>query len=766
MKWAAVVAAGAALMASATQVQDRRISDVVKMLETMMSDSKSDGKADREIYAKLKCYCDSNTEEKTTAIDENTKEQGLLEAKIEKLLGSSGKLSREVAKLKADMEANEQEREKAEALRTKEKEAFEALQSDHEAAIQNMKDAIDTLAAIGADQTSGDAARDHDTYMKEGAFLSRKVNVVKVHKAVEAAFVAASARLSRKDASAVKKTLAAMQVKGVLNEAYTSQSGEIIGILKSMLDTFEANLAEAIATEKAAVKAHEDFMETKKEEYNTMSTSKTDKEAELGQNDSDLGDARTTLEAVEGMLAEDTEFLAQLTDMCSEKKKQYDTKTTLRTEEEAAIAQAIAILNSDEAFDTFGKTQKIADAAFVQIHKQNSRQNVLSMLLEASKTTKSLRVAKIAVLMQAGNPFATVLSKIREMIEVIDLEEETDAEKHAWCADEQKKNRDARDEKIATIGKLNVKIDELKTTISDTEELLATAQTDLATNLDDQKSATEQRAAEKAAYDENIKNLVSAQGLLGEAIKVLDAFYSRSDLKVDESELAGGYDALTSGTSNTEGRGDDAHTGKDFSDANTEGGNKVLELLSTIKGDTAQEETDAHTAEETSISEYNTEMESLKAAEKGLREDIASFEELIATTKETLLQTEEDLAATIKDKEAIISYLAKIEPGCTFIQENWETRKTNRKAEKSALEQAIQLLEASPAFTNANTNAYHESLGECKKVCSADSDFNAPCQRGPSSPEGDVMCSAQCEACLSGVSVPAYCTSHPGAAGC
>ena len=60
----------------------------------------------------------------------------------------------------------------------------------------------------------------------------------------------------------------------------------------------------------------------------------------------------------------------------------------------------------------------------------------------------------------------------------------------------------------------------------------ATAQTDLATNLDDQKTATEVRAEEKAAYDENIKNLVAAQGLLGEAIKVLDAFYSRSDLKV------------------------------------------------------------------------------------------------------------------------------------------------------------------------------------------------------------------------------------------
>merc|ERR1719230_1047219 len=141
-----------------------------------------------------------------------------------------------------------------------------------------------------------------------------------------------------------------------------------------------------------------------------MDKSKTSKEDQLGQNDSDLADARDTLASVEAMLAEDTEFLAQLTDMCSEKKKQYDTKTTLRTEEEAAIAQAIAILNSDDAFDTFGK---VDSTNFVQIrsHTLNQRQSALKMLLGASSETKSLKLAKIAVLLQTGNPFATVLSK-------------------------------------------------------------------------------------------------------------------------------------------------------------------------------------------------------------------------------------------------------------------------------------------------------------------------------------------------------------------
>merc|ERR1719277_629590 len=41
---------------------------------------------------------------------------------------------------------------------------------------------------------------------------------------------------------------------------YTSQSAEIMGILKSMRDTFEADLKQARADEKAAVEAYDKFM--------------------------------------------------------------------------------------------------------------------------------------------------------------------------------------------------------------------------------------------------------------------------------------------------------------------------------------------------------------------------------------------------------------------------------------------------------------------------------------------------------------------------
>ena len=58
-------------------------------------------------------------------------------------------------------------------------------------------------------------------------------------------------------------------------------------------------------------------------------------------------------------------------------------------------------------------------------------------------------------------------------------------------------------------------------------------------------------------------------------------------------------------------------------------------------------------------------------------------------------------------------YLKSIEPGCTFIQTNYESRKQNREAEIEAMKKAIELLEGTPAFQAATAAAERESLGKC-----------------------------------------------------
>merc|ERR1719408_1089296 len=162
-------------------------------------------------------------------------------------------------------------------------------------AIEKMGEAIDTLAEVGADQTQSTGA-DHERFMGKKSLLKLKASVKEAMSAV-------SVLLTQKQRRSLDSFLQAP-----FTGTYTSQSGEIVGILKNMKDTFKANLASARSAEKAAVEAHEKFMKIKEEEYDTMKKAYEEKQSKLGTNDDELASLRTSLESVQADLANDEEF--------------------------------------------------------------------------------------------------------------------------------------------------------------------------------------------------------------------------------------------------------------------------------------------------------------------------------------------------------------------------------------------------------------------------------------------------------------------------
>merc|ERR1719235_2365748 len=94
-----------------------------------------------------------------------------------------------------------------------------------------------------------------------------------------------------------------------------------------------------------------------------MTKAYEEKQSKLGSNDDELGSLRESLESVQADLANDEEFLAKLLKMCAIKAKEFEERKVLRANEEAAISQAISILNSDEAFAAFGKVKATKSGA-------------------------------------------------------------------------------------------------------------------------------------------------------------------------------------------------------------------------------------------------------------------------------------------------------------------------------------------------------------------------------------------------------------------
>merc|ERR1719440_2416812 len=86
-----------------------------------------------------------------------------------------------------------------------------------------------------------------------------------------------------------------------------------------------------------------------------MDKSLKEKKQEMGDNDSELSSKKTSLEESIKQKQDDEDFLAKLLEMAEKKAKDYEERKMLRANEDAAIAEAISILNSDSAFDTFGE---------------------------------------------------------------------------------------------------------------------------------------------------------------------------------------------------------------------------------------------------------------------------------------------------------------------------------------------------------------------------------------------------------------------------
>merc|ERR1719183_2373195 len=587
---------------------------------------------------------------------------------------------------------------------------------------------------------------DHAQFMEGN---TNKESLVNLRSEMHSALIAASSFLTKKQQVKVESF-----IQAPFTGTYTSQSGEVVGILKNMRDTFVANLASARAAEATAVKAHETFMADKEAAHKEMTESYEKKQGELGDNDESLATHREQLEEQTSLLAESEEFLAKLLVMCADKAKEYDTRKRIRANEEAAIAQAIAILNSDAAFETFGSVKATSEGGtgptLLQLgathrHKaRDTRRLVLELLRASTGKNRSLRLAKIAVLLEADNPFDTVLAEIEKVLGIIKKEGEADQDNLDWCNEERDNNDKSLEEKKSQISSLTDKIQKLDDDINLPETgLLAqieATEDSLTRNHNNQVQSTKTRSEENLDYQGNIANLVEAERLVKRAIDVLRAHYKMYE------EAAFAQAGPADGAPTT---WEDEKGSPNGFKGQSEDGMAAIEMLEFVLKETVQEESDAHDTENKAQHDYEDNMNDLKKEEAEQQESLATLKETLAETQEDLAAATKEKAKTVAEKEAIEAYLLKIKPGCDFITENIDERNTFRGHEQDALKGAIDLIKGTPAYTAAVTAQAHEDLGECRDVCLAEG-------------EGHV----KCKACLAGTTVPGYCAGHEGTEGC
>jgi hypothetical protein len=161
-------------------------------------------------------------------------------------------------------------------------------------------------------------------------------------------------------------------LSGTQNQGYAPQSGEIVGILKTMDDEMTKGLNEATATETAAIQNYEELMSAKKKEFASLQAQIEKEMTRIGNLGVSIAGMSNDKEDTEEALKSDQGYLAELGSSCASKAKEWEEIKKTRQEELVALAETIKVLNDDDALELFKKTLPSASMSLVQTQESLS----------------------------------------------------------------------------------------------------------------------------------------------------------------------------------------------------------------------------------------------------------------------------------------------------------------------------------------------------------------------------------------------------------
>jgi len=658
------------------------VEKVVNMLTDLKGKITGDGKAEEQMYNKYACWCETTTKRKAGDINQAQADLRSLGQQILKLKGKVATLGAEIKELMGQIEENESEQEAATSLREKRNGKFMAMQSETKQAIAGLEKAIDVLV--------------------KGSSLMQTDAGVQATSAVQSVLekLPAEAQLNADNMA----TLFAFLQSG---SEYAPQSATIQGILGDMYATFAKNLEDATSTEATQNANYEKLTATLVKQHNELNDTKSRKETQMSDAESDLADTTATYDDTTDQLKADIAFFDQTKDACNTKHTEWELRSKLRTEELEGVSKALEFLSSDEARDLFAKSIKPGqETSFLQIAEEDAQAvsfKAYGMLKAQATKAKSLRMAMLAVQVRTAKAghFGAVMKAITDMVTTLNEEGEADRAKKNQCNDEY--------QNIAqTLGDLDWKIKNNEATIDKKESLIEMRTKEKAETLeqiqdtkDYKDKITGERNEEHDAFKRAKSDDEAAIVLLNKAKDALTAFYKNNDVemgKIQGSMLQADPEFAIS---------KDQAPEADFSSkSNRKGMNKgVVSMMDMIIQDLEHEVVNDGKNEAESQAAYEAETNTADELQKTLEAKDVSLKEIIAKRGDEKTTENTDMKNNIKERDLEQSYKDKITPDCDWIKKNFSGRATARDAEMAGLVSAKEFLAGKTALLQTKVEA-------------------------------------------------------------
>jgi septal ring factor EnvC (AmiA/AmiB activator) len=678
MKVVAVVLLCALCTVAATEVNPIR--KVVTMLQNMQTKITAEGAKKEKMFEQYMCYCQnadgtlgksiSDAETKIPQVESAIKEDAAMKKQLQADL-KEAQVNRVEAK---DAIA------KATSIREKEAAAYAKVKGEAEANIGALSKAIPAI-----EKGMG------------GAFLQTNSAALLRQISVSANMIPADRDL-----------LASFLSEG---QNYAPQSGQIVGILKTLHDEMTKDFADATSDENTGIASFDSLVASKQKEIVALTKGIESKTMRIGELGIKIAQAENDLEDTTEGLAEDKKFLGDLAGNCELKKKEWAAYKEMQATEMVALADTIKVLNDDDALELFKKTLPAAGSSFMQVQVSSvaTRQRAVHALKSGRKADPRLDLIELA--MHGGKMgFGKIIKMIDELVVELKAEQGIDEDKKKYCEAEFDK---AEDKKKG----LELDLSDLEKAIEDGKESIATLKSEIEALNDGIKAldksvgeATETRKKEHDDYVETLAANSAAKDLLGFAKNRLNKFYNPKLYKAAPKRQLTEEEQITvnnGGTlAPTAAPGGIAGTGIGLNqvapppppEANLaykksgESSNGVIAMIDLIVSDVDKEIQTMEVDEKDAQSDYETFMSDASAKRAEDSKTITDKESAKAETEEELqANTDSEKSKTIEAMETA-KYIGGLHEECDWLLKYYEERKSARTGEIDALGKAKAVL--------------------------------------------------------------------------
>jgi len=465
--------------------------------------------------------------------------------------------------------------------------------------------------------------------------------------------------------------------------AYESSSGGIVEQIEEMKQKAEETLSSTRSTEMK--EAHN---------YDMMAQSLTDAIKNLGEQISNAkssmaamqeenGKAKAELGETKKSKAADEAFSASLKQSCEEAARMWEDRQESAKGEMGALDKAKEILTAgvrvfvqtnvvkNKKGDSDGDDDDDEDKSSVARHK------IMDKLKDLSKTYKSYALMEL-VSAARSDPFEKVRGLIEGMIEKLITEANEEATQKAFCDEEMSKSTETKDEKSATMDKLQSRLDKAATTKAQLEQAVKVLEEETAKLDAGTAEATKIRSEEHATYLQASSDFKDAAEAVTQAIRVLKEYYEGSFIQTKASMKA---------------------KQPEFGGAKSDAAHSILSILEMSAEDFTKLYMEEEGKETEAVDEYKKLMQENKVSKAAKQAEVKGSLSEIKSLEVSLQNNKEDYDMTSKELDAVLAYMEKLKPQCETKVMSYAEKKARREAEIEGLKEALGILDGSaPAF--------------------------------------------------------------------